>query len=51
LRAENGFHGHTRFSDAQRTLTGFMPDLKPGYNLIRMLAPHGEEAGLRRLEP
>jgi hypothetical protein len=27
----------------------FMPDLKPGYNLIR--SPHGEEALLRRLEP
>jgi hypothetical protein len=25
-------------------LAGFMPDLKPGYNLIRVLAPHGEEA-------
>src|SRR5580704_5369028 len=29
----------------------FMPDLKPGYNLIRASTPHGEEALLRRLEP
>jgi hypothetical protein len=35
LRAENGFHGHTWFSDAQLGLGRFMPDLKPGYNLIR----------------
>jgi hypothetical protein len=28
-----------------------MPDLRPGYNLIRMTASHGEKAPLCRLEP